>query len=55
MFVCLACGYESNADVNAARNMLTVGQTELACGSNRNSGRKQEPAGARKGVLPLAS
>jgi len=43
-FVCLACGYEQHADVNAARNILTVGQTGLACGSNRISGRKQEPA-----------
>ena len=54
-FVCLACGYEQHADVNAARNILTVGQTGMACGSNRISGRKQEPAGNREGVLPVAS
>ena len=54
-FVCLVCGLEINADVNAAKNILTVGQTGLACGSNRKSGRKQEPAGNRKGVLPMAS
>ena len=53
--VCLVCGLEINADVNAAKNILTVGQTGLACGSNRKSGRKQEPAGNRKGVLPMAS
>ena len=53
-FKCLVCGYETNADVNAARNILTVGQTGLACGSNRISGRKQEPAGNREGVLPMA-
>ena len=33
---------------------LTVGQTGMACGSNRISGRKQEPAGIREGVLPMA-
>jgi IS605 OrfB family transposase len=54
VFNCLVCGYETNADVNAARNILTVGQTGMACGSNRRSGRKQEPAGTREGVLPTA-
>ena len=47
-FKCLACGYEENADVNAAKNILTVGRTGMACGSNRISGRKQEPAGTRE-------
>jgi len=55
VFRCLACGYEVNADVNAAKNILTVGQTEMAYGSNRVSGRKQEPAGTREEVLPKAS
>jgi len=63
VFVCLACGYEQHADVNAARNILTVGQTGMACGTNRISGRKQKPfrvraskpAGNRKEVLPVAS
>ena len=54
-FVCLACGYEDHADINAAKNILTVGQTGLACRSNRKSGRKQEPARNREGVLPMAS
>ncbi|MCK4989671.1 MAG: transposase, partial [Bacteroidales bacterium] len=27
VFKCLVCGYEQHADVNAARNILTVGQT----------------------------
>jgi transposase len=63
-FVCLACGYEDHADVNAAKNILTVGQTGLACiNANRSSGRQQEPAGIpsgiaqanREGVLPVAS
>ncbi len=55
VFVCLDCGYEQHADVNAAKNILTVGQTGMACGSNRISGRKQEPAGNREEVLPVAS
>jgi putative transposase len=54
-FVCLKCGYEEHADVNAAKNILTVGQTGMACGSNRNSSRRQEPAGNSDGVLPMAS
>jgi putative transposase len=62
-FECLNCGHEQHADVNAAKNILTVGQTGLACGSNRNSGRKQESVGTplglaqaiREGVLPVAS
>ncbi|MFC2111952.1 zinc ribbon domain-containing protein [Bacteroidota bacterium] len=53
-FVCLACGHEHHADVYAAKNILTVGQTGLACGSNRKSGRKQEPARNREGVSPMA-
>ena len=55
VFKCLACGYEANADVNAAKNILTVGQTGLACEANRISGRQQEPAGNREEVLPVAS
>ena len=55
IFKCLVCGYEENADVNAAKNILTVGQTGMACRANRNSGRQQEPAENREGVLPVAS
>ena len=54
IFRCSACGYEDNADVNAAKNILTVGQTGMACQANRISGRQQEPAGNRKEVLPMA-
>jgi len=56
VFRCQVCGHEENADVNAAKNILTVGQTEIiACQANRISGRQQEPAGTRKEVLPVAS
>ena len=55
-FVCLRCGYVQHADVNAAINILTVGQTGMACvNANRSSGRQQEPAGTREVVLPVAS
>jgi len=53
-FKCSACGYQENADVNAAKNILTVGQTEMACSANHISDRHQEPAGNREEVLPLA-
>lgn len=32
-FCCLQCGHEANADINAARNILAVGHTVLACGA----------------------
>ncbi|MGL4714545.1 MAG: RNA-guided endonuclease InsQ/TnpB family protein, partial [Aeromonas sp.] len=48
-FKCLACGYEANADVNGARNILAAGHAVLACGGTVQSGRpmKQEPRAAR--------
>jgi IS605 OrfB family transposase len=55
VFSCLACGHEANADVNAAKNIITVGQTGMACPANRRSGRQQEPAGTREGVLSISS
>ena len=54
-FRCQACGHEENADVNAARNILTAGLAGMVCGSNHISGRKQKPAGNREEVLPVAS
>jgi len=55
VFRCLACGHKEHADINAAKNVLTVGQTGMVCGSNRISGRKQNPAVTREEVLPVAS
>jgi putative transposase len=53
VFRCQECGQEENADINAAKNILTVGQTGIACQANRSSGRQQEPAGTREEVLPM--
>ena len=55
VFKCMVCGHQEHSDVNAAKNVLTVGQTGIACQANRSSGRQQEPAGNREGVLPVAS
>ena len=55
LFRCQAFGYEENADINAAKNIKTVGQTGMACQANRTSGRQQEPAGNREEVLSLVS
>jgi len=55
VFKCQVCGHEEHADINAAKNILTVGQTGMACQTNRSSGWQQEPARTRKEVLPVAS
>jgi len=54
VFRCQECGHEENADINAAKNILTVGQTGMACQANRISGRQQEPARTREEVLSKA-
>lgn len=45
-FACIACGYQANADVNAAMNILAAGHAVIACGEVAQSGAsvKQEPA-----------
>ncbi len=53
-FKCIACGYEENADVNAAKNIKTIGQMGMACEANHVGGRQQEPVGTREEVLPKA-
>ena len=47
-FLCVDCGYENNADVVGAINILERGYRLLACGEPAQSGRsmKQEPAEA---------
>jgi putative transposase len=54
VFRCQVCGHEENADINAAKNILTVGQTGMACQANHISGRQQEPAGIREELLPMS-
>jgi len=44
-FVCVECGYENNADVVGAINILRAGHARLACEVNCEvSGQQQEPA-----------
>ena len=52
VFVCVACGYEANADVNGACNILAAGHAVLACGGTVQSVRpmKQEPGTERSVV-----
>jgi putative transposase len=47
-FLCVDCGYENNADIVGAINILERGYRLLACGEPPQSGRsmKQEPAEA---------
>jgi len=47
-FACVDCGYENNADMVGAINVLERGHRLLACGELAQSGRsvKQEPAEA---------
>jgi putative transposase len=50
-FTCVSCGYETNADLNAAKNILAAGHAVLACGVTVQQDRtvKHEPAeGIRK-------
>lgn len=41
VFVCVVCGYEANADINGARNILTAGHAVL---SGANPGRARKAA-----------
>jgi putative transposase len=47
-FVCVECGFEGNADLVGAINILAAGHAVLACGEMAQSGRlaKQEPTEA---------
>jgi len=52
-FLCVDCGYENNADVVGAINVLERGYRLLACGESVQSGRsaKQEPTEATQAVF----
>ena len=52
-FECMVCDHKENADINAAKNILVVGQTMLACGVDTLlSTMKQESVGNREKLLP---
>jgi putative transposase len=54
-FRCVECGFEENADVVGAINILARGHRVAACGETARSGRsvKQEPAEAiQSGSMP---
>ena len=55
LFRCMVCGHEENADVNAAKNILTAGRAGMACVANPKKDRQQEPVGNRKEVPSLVS
>jgi putative transposase len=54
-FACVECGYENNADLVGAINVLAAGHAVLACGGMGQSARpaKQEPAEATTQRLAL--
>ncbi|KAB2839008.1 MAG: IS200/IS605 family element transposase accessory protein TnpB [Burkholderiales bacterium] len=56
VFLCVDCGYENNADVVGAINVLARGYRVLACGELAQSGRsvKQEPAEATQADFACA-
>jgi len=43
VFVCKACRYTDNADINASKNILAAGLAVIACQANCTSSRQQEP------------
>jgi len=56
VFLCVNCGYENNADVVGAINVLARGYRVLACGELAQSGRsvKQEPTEATQADFACA-
>jgi putative transposase len=51
VYRCTTCGYEENADVNAAKNILADGLSVSACGDlGATRSVKQEPGGNSRGT-----
>ena len=49
LFVCVACGHEDDADVNAAKNVMRAGQVLSVCGGGPlGPSAKQKPRAGRK-------
>ena len=51
-FTCQRCGYQQNADLVGAMNILAAGLVVMACQANSIRSRQQEPVRNRKKVLP---
>jgi len=56
-FACVECGFEQNADLVGAINILRAGHARLACGEMLQSGRsvKQEPTKATQAVAAFGA
>ena len=51
-FKCVKCGYETNADLNSAQNILKrAGLARMACQANLVGGRQQEPSEANSCIV----
>ncbi len=51
-FKCVSCGYEANADVVGAINVLRAGHARFACEVNDDSRQQQEPTEATQAMAP---
>lgn len=54
VFACVACGHQTNADINAAHNILAAGQAVAARGAHGEAGRGDEPRTTRKALANVA-
>ena len=54
-FKCVQCGFEENADVVGAINVLRAGHARIACQVSLSGGQQQEPTEALKGAVGIPS
>ena len=52
-FKCVKCGFEQNADLVGAVNILRAGHARIACQVSLSGGQQQEPTEALKGVVGI--